>query len=77
MDGAIQGRDNLYAVGVALFSPDGGVQGYVIIASLILFVAMVGAIVLTLSHEKGIKRQDIFSQVQATPDAQGARSRFA
>jgi NADH:ubiquinone oxidoreductase subunit 6 (subunit J) len=34
-----------------------------IIASLILLVAMVGAILLTLSHESQIKRQDIFTQI--------------
>jgi hypothetical protein len=57
---------------LALFAPNhpeavgGGALGYVIIASFILFVAMIGAIVLTLSHEKGIKRQDIFSQIQVS-----------
>jgi len=40
-----------------------GRETFVLVASLILFVAMVGAIVMTLSHEKGIKRQDLFSQV--------------
>jgi len=34
----------------------------VIYASLILFVAMIGAIVLTLSHSEGVKRQDLFSK---------------
>jgi hypothetical protein len=28
---------------------------------------MIGAIVLTLHHEKGIKRQDIFSQIIVDP----------
>ncbi len=32
-------------------------------AGLILFVAMVGAIVLTLRHREGIKRQDILAQI--------------
>lgn len=36
---------------------------YLIIASLILLVAMIGAIILTLGHEEGIKRQDIFTQI--------------
>jgi len=33
-----------------------------IVASLVLLVAMIGAILLTVFHEKSIKRQDIFSQ---------------
>jgi NADH-quinone oxidoreductase subunit J len=62
--------NNLRSIGLALFAPyspeAGSALGYVIIASFILFVAMIGAIVLTLSHEKGIKRQDIFSQIQVS-----------
>jgi NADH-quinone oxidoreductase subunit J len=34
-----------------------------IIASLILLVAMIGAILLTLSHEATVKRQDIFTRI--------------
>lgn len=34
-----------------------------LIASLILLVAMIGAIVLTLHHRENVKRQEIFSQV--------------
>ena len=34
-----------------------------ILASLILLVAMIGAIILTLSHEEEVKRQDIFTQI--------------
>lgn len=34
-----------------------------ILASIILLVAMVGAILLTLGHETDVKRQDIFSQI--------------
>lgn len=34
-----------------------------IVASLVLLVAMIGAIVLTLHKDSGVKRQDIFSQV--------------
>jgi len=37
------------------------------IAGLILLVAMIGAIVLTLRHKPGIKRQDISAQVARTP----------
>jgi NADH-quinone oxidoreductase subunit J len=35
-------------------------------AGLILFVAMVGAIVLTLRHREGIKRQDVLAQIYRT-----------
>ena len=34
------------------------------LAGLILFVAMIGAIVLTLRHKAGVKRQNVFDQVQ-------------
>ena len=34
-----------------------------ILASLILLIAMIGAIILTLSHEEEVKRQDIFTQI--------------
>jgi NADH-quinone oxidoreductase subunit J len=37
------------------------------IAGLILLVAMIGAIVLTLRHKEGVKRQDIAAQVARTP----------
>jgi NADH-quinone oxidoreductase subunit J len=36
-------------------------------AGLVLLVAMVGAIVLTLRHKEGVKRQDISRQVARTP----------
>ncbi|GGE44152.1 NADH:ubiquinone oxidoreductase subunit J [Agaricicola taiwanensis] len=36
-------------------------------AGLILLVAMIGAIVLTLRHKEGVKRQDISAQVARTP----------
>ncbi len=36
---------------------------YFIIASIILLVSMVGAIVLTLKHEENVKRQDIYTQI--------------
>jgi NADH-quinone oxidoreductase subunit J len=36
-------------------------------AGLILLVAMIGAIVLTLRHKQGVKRQDIAEQVARTP----------
>ena len=36
-------------------------------AGLVLLVAMIGAIVLTLRHKPGVKRQDIGAQVARTP----------
>jgi NADH-quinone oxidoreductase subunit J len=36
-------------------------------AGLILLVAMIGAIVLTLQHKKGVKRQDVVAQVARSP----------
>ncbi len=38
-------------------------------AGLVLFVAMVGAIVLTLRHREGIKRQDVLAQMYRDPAA--------
>jgi NADH-quinone oxidoreductase subunit J len=38
----------------------------------VLLVAMIGAIVLTLKHREGVKRQDIAAQVARTP-AKGMR----
>ena len=38
------------------------------IAGLVLLVAMIGAIVLTLRHKPGVKRQDISAQVARTPE---------
>ena len=38
---------------------------YFLIASVILLIAMIGAIILTLYHESGVKRQDIFTQVRS------------
>jgi NADH-quinone oxidoreductase subunit J len=37
-------------------------------AGLILLVAMIGAIVLTLRHKVGVKRQDVARQVARTPE---------
>ena len=36
-------------------------------AGMVLLVAMVGAIVLTLRHKQGVKRQNIIDQVARTP----------
>jgi NADH-quinone oxidoreductase subunit J len=41
-------------------------------AGLVLLVAMIGAIVLTLRHRKGVRRQNIADQVARTP-ASGMR----
>ena len=38
-------------------------------AGMILLTAMIGAIVLTLQHKPGVKRQDIGAQVARTPEA--------
>ncbi|RUW17731.1 NADH-quinone oxidoreductase subunit J, partial [Mesorhizobium sp. M4B.F.Ca.ET.013.02.1.1] len=37
------------------------------ISGLVLLVAMIGAIVLTLRHKPGVKRQSIAAQVGRTP----------
>ncbi|MFZ7090485.1 NADH-quinone oxidoreductase subunit J [Primorskyibacter sp. 2E233] len=42
------------------------------LAGLILLVAMIGAIVLTLRHRAGVKRQDIVSQILRDPKQQMA-----
>lgn len=57
---------NIEAIGLVLYTE------YVYFfqaAGLVLLVAMVGAIVLTLRHREGIKRQDIPTQVARTPEA--------
>ncbi|WAP69186.1 NADH-quinone oxidoreductase subunit J [Jiella pelagia] len=55
---------NIRALGAVLYTR------YILffqLAGLILFVAMVGAIVLTLRHKEGLKRQSISAQVGRTP----------
>jgi NADH-quinone oxidoreductase subunit J len=57
---------NIEAIGLVLYTE------YVYFfqaAGLVLLVAMVGAIVLTLRHREGVKRQDITVQNARTPDA--------
>lgn len=51
---------NVEAIGSILYT-----EGYLyfLISSLVLLVAMVGAIVMTLYHEQEVRRQDIFSQI--------------
>ena len=41
---------------------------FFIVGSLILLVAMIGAIILTISHEENIKRQDLFAQISTEYD---------
>ena len=57
-------RSNTAALGDVLYT---SYVFYFQIAGLILLVAMVGAIVLTLRHKVGIKRQSIPAQVARTP----------
>lgn len=57
--------ENTIAIGQLLYTK------YVFLfqtAGLILFVAMVGAIVLTLRHRQDIKRQDILAQIYRDPE---------
>jgi NADH-quinone oxidoreductase subunit J len=61
---ALTERSNTAALGDVLYTD------YVLyfqIAGLILLVAMIGAIVLTLRHKPGVKRQSISEQVARTP----------
>lgn len=61
---AIGEVSNIEALGQVLYTR------YVLffqLAGLVLFVAMIGAIVLTLRHMQGIKRQSISAQVGRTP----------
>jgi NADH-quinone oxidoreductase subunit J len=60
-----EGVTNAEALGLVLYTD------YVMffqIAGLILLVAMIGAIVLTLRHKPGVKRQDIAAQVARTKE---------
>ncbi|WP_350334087.1 NADH-quinone oxidoreductase subunit J [Coralliovum pocilloporae] len=41
---------------------------FVEVASFVLVVAMIGAIVLTLRHKEGVKRQNVADQVARTPE---------
>jgi NADH-quinone oxidoreductase subunit J len=62
---ALTERQNTQALGDVLYTD------YVFffqIAGLVLFVAMIGAIVLTLRHRTNVKRQNISAQVGRTPE---------
>ena len=61
----LEKTSNLAALGALLYTR------YIFffqMAGLVLLVAMIGAIVLTLRHRVGIKRQDIARQVARTPE---------
>jgi NADH-quinone oxidoreductase subunit J len=63
------GSSNIEAIGRVLYTD------YVYVfqaAGMVLLVAMIGAIVLTLKHRSGVKRQNIAQQVARTP-AMGLR----
>ena len=56
--------ENTYVLGVALFET----FPFVFLGSgMVLFVAMIGAIVLTLSHRTDIKRQNVLAQMYRDP----------
>lgn len=62
---ALEARQNTAALGDILYTD------YIYffqIAGLVLLVAMIGAIVLTLRHKEGVKRQDIGAQVRRSPE---------
>lgn len=58
-------RTNTQALGDILYTD---YVAYFQISGLILLVAMIGAIVLTLSHKPNVKRQDISRQVARRPE---------
>lgn len=51
------GETNVHWLGEILYSWE-----VIIYGSLVLLVAMIGAIVLTLSHSEGVKRQDLYTK---------------
>jgi NADH-quinone oxidoreductase subunit J len=57
---------NIEAIGRVLYTD---YVYYFQAAGLVLLIAMIGAIVLTLKHRPGIRRQDIAAQVARTPAA--------
>ncbi|MGE0213258.1 MAG: NADH-quinone oxidoreductase subunit J [Parvibaculaceae bacterium] len=61
---ATPGITNTEALGLILYTR---YIYYFQAAGLVLLVAMIGAIVLTLRHKEGVKRQDITAQVARTP----------
>jgi NADH-quinone oxidoreductase subunit J len=57
---------NIYALGELLYTE---YSSYYIIASIIPLVALLAAILLTLSHDSTVKRQDLFTQVATDPNS--------
>jgi NADH-quinone oxidoreductase subunit J len=59
-----EGVENTAALGLLLYD-----QYFILfqLAGLILLVAMIGAIVLTLRHRDGVKRQDVLAQMYRDP----------
>jgi NADH-quinone oxidoreductase subunit J len=59
-----EGVENTAALGLLLYD-----QYFILfqLAGLILLVAMIGAIVLTLRHREGVKRQDVLAQMYRDP----------
>jgi NADH-quinone oxidoreductase subunit J len=61
---AVPGVSNTEALGLILYTK---YAYYFQTAGLVLLVAMIGAIVLTLRHKQGVKRQDVSAQVARHP----------
>jgi NADH-quinone oxidoreductase subunit J len=59
-----EGITNTEAIGLVLYTK---YLYFFQAAGVVLLVAMIGAIVLTLRHKEGVKRQDIADQVARTP----------
>ncbi len=57
--------NNTQAIGQALYTH---FFFYFQMAGLVLLVAMIGAIVLTLRHKQGVKRQNVADQIARTPE---------
>lgn len=58
-----EGVSNIAALGAVIYTD---YAFFFIAAGLVLLVAMIGAIVLTLRHREGVKRQNIHAQVNRT-----------
>jgi NADH-quinone oxidoreductase subunit J len=63
---------NIQALGDILYSH---YSIYFLMSGVVLLIAMIGAIILTISHEEEIKRQDIFSQIATEFDKTILRGR--
>ncbi len=61
----LEHTSNIAAIGALLYTK------YVYFfqaAGMVLLVSMIGAIVLTLRHKEGVKRQDVSAQVARSPE---------